>query len=137
MSTQTEVEHYSAARTLAYGLGWFSIGLGALELLKARQLEKGIGARGGRPVLRVYGVREILTGMAILSSSEPNKLVWARVMGDILDLATLTPTFSTNNPQRPNALGAVAFVAGATLLDLYVASLDSRRSSPRIDLSMM
>ena len=75
MDTQALVEQRAFARTLGYALGWFSIGLGVVEVLKARDLEKGIGAEGSKPVFKAYGVREMLTGAAILASREPNKLV--------------------------------------------------------------
>jgi len=119
--------HRLPPRSLAYGLGWFSIGLGLIELVSAPRIAAGIGAPAREGLIRIYGVREILSGVAILSSSQPGKLVWGRVAGDLLDLLSVAPTLDENNPQRKNAIGAAAFVAGATLLDAYVASRPSGR----------
>ena len=54
------------ARTLARGLGWFSLGLGLIELLSARPLARHVGlGEPDRPaggLVRAYGLREIVTG---------------------------------------------------------------------------
>jgi hypothetical protein len=115
------------ARTFARALGWFSIALGAGELLAARPIKQEIGAKGSSSIFRAYGLREIATGAMILASPEPNRMVWARVAGDALDLATLLPTLRQTNPERMKALGAVAFVAGATLIDIVCAGMDGSR----------
>jgi len=46
------------AGRLAGGLGWFSIGLGLLELTAAGPLARGLGMRGQENLLRAYGLRE-------------------------------------------------------------------------------
>src|SRR4051812_26594880 len=47
-------------RRLAAGLGWFSIGLGLLELLAPRFVGRISGGDGRRTgLIRLYGVREI------------------------------------------------------------------------------
>jgi hypothetical protein len=117
----------SRARSLAYWLGWLSIGLGVLELKEARRIAYGIGRGGGDALVTAYGWRELLSGMAILAAREPNRLIWGRVAGDVLDLASIAPMLAKSNPSRANAIGAAAFVAGAMLVDLYVARLDGRR----------
>jgi hypothetical protein len=128
------IEHGSdrarTARALAYGLGWFSLVLGAAELLAPRPIKQGIGARSPAALLQGYGVREIAAGAAILASDEPNKMVWGRVAGDVLDLATLAPTMRADNPKRPAAAGALAFVLLATVADIAVAMQDGRRGYP-------
>src|SRR5437660_601614 len=47
---------------LAEGLGWFSIGLGAMEIFAPRQLERLVGLKDNdrrRTILRTYGFREV------------------------------------------------------------------------------
>ena len=88
---------------MAQGLGWFSIGLGLAEVLAPRTLARSLGMDGQAGVIGAYGVREILTGIAILSQDDPTPWVWGRVAGDALDLATLAPALSERNPERGNA----------------------------------
>jgi len=111
------------AQNMAYGLGLFSIALGLGELLGARTIRKAIGLSASDALIQGYGAREVLSGLMILTSNEPNKLVWGRVAGDVLDLISLMPALSERNPQRNGAVAATAFVLGATMLDAYVASL--------------
>src|SRR5690606_8486185 len=77
-------------RTLARALGWFSLGLGAAELFAARRLTDFLGVDDRHTTLvRLFGLREIATGAAILSQRTPVSPVQARVAGDALDLALL------------------------------------------------
>ncbi len=109
------------ARTLARGLGWFSIALGAVELMAPGAIKRHVGTPGSPLLLQAYGLREIGAGVAILLSDRPAAMVWTRVAGDALDIATLVPALGPDNPHRQGALGAMAFVLGATALDVAVA----------------
>ncbi|MBB3951933.1 hypothetical protein [Aureimonas jatrophae] len=109
------------AQSLARGLGWVSIALGLGELLAPGALKRGTGAPGPATLLQAYGLREIATGALILASDRPVSMVWARVAGDVLDLATLAPAASPDNPQREGGIGALAFVAAVTAVDIAVA----------------
>ncbi len=108
-------------RQLADGLGWFSIGLGALELLAARPLARAMGMEERAELLRLYGARELATGVGILTQDNPTAWMWGRVGGDALDLATLAPGLDDSNPQRGNVGMAMAAVAGVTVLDVICA----------------
>jgi uncharacterized membrane protein len=74
--------------SLARFLGWFSIGLGAAELVAPGALRRVIGG-GDRRVIRLMGLRELAHGSGILTSARPTSWVWSRVGGDALDLAGL------------------------------------------------
>ena len=67
---------------LANGLGWFSIGLGLAELLMPRQLCRMIGVKPRPFLTKLLGVREIISGVGLLT--QPKKAPWlqARVAGD-------------------------------------------------------
>ncbi len=119
------------ARSLAYGLGWFSLVLGLGEILAPRQIKRSIGATAPKSIFQSYGLREIAAGAMILMSRDPNKMVWGRVAGDLLDIATLAPTLRRTNPHRPAASGAMAFVLLATALDVYTAMMQSRSGTRR------
>jgi uncharacterized membrane protein len=108
----------------ARGLGWFSIGLGLAEVAMPRRLAGMIGMDEDddrtRNVLFAYGLREIATGLAILTSERPAGAVWARVGGDVLDLATLGRAMADDDTDRGRLAAATAAVLGVTALDVIV-----------------
>jgi hypothetical protein len=110
-----------SAQTLAQGLGWFSIGLGLAELLAPRSLTRALGMQGHETLVQAYGLREIATGVGILSSGQPAPWLWGRVGGDALDITSLMPGLSEDNPQKHNVGLALAAVAGVTVLDIICA----------------
>jgi hypothetical protein len=125
------------AHSVARGLGWFSIGLGLAEILAPRALTRGLGMEGHEQIVRAYGVREIATGIGILSSTHPVPWIWGRVGGDALDIATLAPGLQQDNPKKENVELALVAVAGITALDVVCgASLArhslARHSSPKV-----
>ena len=111
---------------LARGLGWFSIALGAAEVLAPGTLARSLGLRDKEGLIRTYGLREIATGVAILSATDPRPWIWARVGGDALDIATLTQAFDADNPKKGNVGVALAAVAGVTALDVHCGRRLSR-----------
>jgi len=114
---------------LAQGLAWFSIALGAVELLAPRSVTRSLGMHGQETLVRAYGLREITKGVGILMADDPAPWVWARVAGDALDLGTLASAYGDDNPQRENVGMALLNVAGVTALDVYCAQLLSGRQS--------
>lgn len=108
-------------RQLAKALGWFSIGLGAAQIIAPNGLARLVGV-GNHPLLfRALGAREIASGVGILAGgSRPVKSVWSRVAGDALDLALLGAALATTGNKGRAATAAVA-VAGVTALDYYCA----------------
>ena len=119
--------------TLAQGLGWFSIGLGVAELAAPGTLARFLGMEERTDLIRIYGMREIATGLGILSQDDPTPWLWGRVGGDALDLATLATGLGRSNPQRENVGLAIAAVAGVMALDVFCAralgasAMDRRR----------
>jgi hypothetical protein len=117
------------AETLATGLGWFSIGLGLAEMVAPRALCRALGMEGRENLVRGYGVREVMTGIAILTSHDPTPWIWGRVGGDALDLATLATGLEGENPQKENVGIAMGAVLGVTALDILCAQrLTSQKS---------
>jgi hypothetical protein len=112
------VRRVRRAHTVSRALGWFSIGLGVAELLAPRALSRGTGMRTDNRLVMAYGVREIATGVALLRADNPTPWLWARVAGDVLDVATL------GKQGRPTSLKtalAIAAVAGVAVVDLATA----------------
>ncbi len=104
---------------LARGLGWFSIGLGMTEFLFGRKLATSLGLGHRTGLVRFFGLREIATGLGILSRERGKQpWIWARVAGDILDLGVLATALRSDNPVRKNAAFATTNVAAVTALDV-------------------
>ncbi|MGG5821256.1 hypothetical protein [Falsiroseomonas sp. HW251] len=111
--------HRGSAGRMAWGLGWFSIGLGVLELAAARPLARSLGLRGAENLVRAYGLREIATGIGILTARDRRPWIMGRVAGDALDAVTLLAA-----APRGSAFGtatALASVAGVAIFDLLCA----------------
>src|ERR1041385_4866824 len=102
---------------LAKNLGYFSIALGMVELLGPRALCNAIGLRGMVPVVRAYGAREVATGVAILTSHDPEPWIWARVAGDVADIATVATGLQQDNDRTENNVMALAALAAVTAVD--------------------
>jgi hypothetical protein len=115
--------------TLANGIGWFSLALGAAELAAPGRLAEWLGMEGSENLLRLYGLREVAKGVGILANRRPSGWMWARLAGDVLDLATLAPGLRAENPKRGNVALAMAAVAGVTVLDVLAAR---QLSGPRV-----
>lgn len=118
----------TASDRLGNGLGWFSLGLGLVELLAPHRITRALGMRGQEGVVRAYGAREIGSGMLTLSIEKKLGL-WSRVGGDGLDIATLLAACRGDNPKKHNVAIAMAMVAGITLLDLMAAEGATARRS--------
>jgi uncharacterized membrane protein len=112
----------SGPKRLARGLGWFSIGLGMTELLAPNLIAKISGVPNSRPgLIRLYGLREIASGVMIFSQKEPAAGLWSRVAGDALDLASLGTAFTSPGAKRGRVAFATANVLAVTALDLIAA----------------
>jgi hypothetical protein len=120
----------SEGESLAHGLGIFSIVLGAAEVLAPQTLARTLGITGSETLICAYGLREIATGIGILSSQDPSGWIRGRLAGDALDLVTLAAGLHADNPQRRNLGFAMAAVAGVTALDIRCAQALERERSP-------
>ncbi len=106
-------------RRLARALGWFSLGVGLAELVAPRALARFLGVKG-TGVLRLYGLREVASGIGILTHAWSAPWVWSRVAGDLMDLASLGGALK-NNPRKANVRFALGTVVAATALDVLCA----------------
>jgi uncharacterized membrane protein len=103
---------------LVNGLGWFSIGLGLAELLAPRSVSRLIGVESHPTLMRLLGLREIATGLGLLSQVEPGTWAKARVAGDAMDLSLLGARLVSRNAAPGRLAAAAAAVAGVTALDV-------------------
>jgi hypothetical protein len=112
----------------AQGLGVFSIVLGLFELICGRWLARSLGLDGKEHIVRLYGGREILTGVAILASKDPTPWVWGRVAGDALDIGTVAYGYTRDGDDVTSIVPALVAVAGATAADVCCAAKLSSES---------
>ena len=112
-----EIENLMDDRTVARGLAWFGIGLGFAEVLAPRWLAQMTGLRGHERTIRLFGVREIASGVAMLAIDEPETRLGLRVGGDLLDGAVLAAGLAPSNPHRGRTLMATLAVAPVVALD--------------------
>lgn len=120
------------ATSLARGLGWFSVGLGVVQLVVPDALNRLIGVQptqANRDLQRMIGVREVLAGIAILLRSEPSGFLWARVAGDAMDLAALGNALASETDRARTGL-ALGAVTGVTALDVLAATRPSAARPP-------
>jgi uncharacterized membrane protein len=112
----------TSAKRLAKGLGWFSVGLGLAELLAPRTIANIAGVSNTRTgLIRLYGLRELASGIAIFTQEKPAAGVWSRVAGDALDLASLGVAASAPGANKGRIAFATANVLAVTALDVICA----------------
>src|SRR4051812_33403337 len=115
MASQALNAHHPFGRDpdqrLARSLGWFSIGLGATEILAPGVVARISGAPDNtraRAVIRTYGGREIAQGIAILSSMpRPAGWMWGRVAGDVLDIGSVAVGMLSSGGSVPRGVLAI------------------------------
>jgi uncharacterized membrane protein len=111
-------------------LGWFSVGLGLCQLLAPKRLARMIGL-SSRPrtllLMRALGARELTTGIGLLTRRRRSvPWLWARVAGDIVDLGLLSSVMWSPKADRMRVGGALAAVAGVSLLDAWAGQRAGR-----------
>jgi uncharacterized membrane protein len=124
-------------RQLTQALGWFSVGLGLVELLAPRAFGRAIGVGDHPALIRALGVREMVSGLGLLSERAPGAWAWSRAAGDAMDLALLGAALRSPDAQ-PQRIGAAAgIVLGAAALDAYAGQrlMQSRMEPPEIGVS--
>lgn len=116
---------------VARGLGWFSIALGLTELVAPGKLARTLGLEGHERLLRAYGGREVGAGVWALSDT-PAPAIWARVAGDLADIATLAAGLrGADETQRRNGWIALGAVVGITAVDILTAASLTAEQSER------
>lgn len=131
MTRHSQARKTVRAQGLARALGWVSIGLGVAEVVAPLAMARWLGLRPSTAtLLRLHGVREIAAGIGILGARNSAPWLWARVGGDLCDLATLA---GGADHSRASALKRASLAAGGvaaiTALDAYTAQ--SYKQPPR------
>jgi hypothetical protein len=109
---------------LAEFLGWFSLGLGVPQVTTPGRVNQLIGVEDtpkARAWQLIVGIRELAAAAGILSSPRPVGWLWARVGGDVMDLALLGSAFRTKSARPERLAVATASVAGIMVADVVAA----------------
>ncbi len=109
-------------------LGWFSLGLGVAELLAPKTVGRMIGVGDQSTLLRMCGMREVVSGVGLLSGRAPTTFAMSRVVGDVMDLALLGASLRSPDANPTRVAAAATAVAGVAALDLYASKLDMQSS---------
>src|SRR6476661_7050684 len=102
---------------MAQFLGWFSVGLGAAELLMPKALCRSLDVDCDEKLVQAFGARGVAAGLGILSQRNPGPWLWGRVAGDLVDLGALAAAVRISG-RRPVVGAAIASVLGLTALDI-------------------
>ncbi len=120
-------------RTLAGRLGWGSLGLGAVQLVAPARILRLIGVRDSprtRRIMRMVGVQEVTAGLGLVARPPRASGVGIRIAGDCLHLGLLAAAARHPDHRPARVTGAIAVVAGITLLDLWAALRLARPRRP-------
>lgn len=98
-------------------LGWFSIVLGLLGLFAPRKVARTIGTRNRPFLFRLIGLREILSGIGILTSRQKTGWIWSRVFGDAMDLTMLGMARRERGSNRKRLGVTMEEIASVTVID--------------------
>ena len=124
------------ASQITQALGWFSIGLGLAQLAVPSRFTRWIGINdddNNQTVVRAVGLREIASGVGLLTQSKPAGWLKARVGGDVMDLALLGGALRSGNAEPSQVATAMAAVAGITVLDMLATQQANEQQYPQQD----
>ena len=117
------------AERRARGLGWFSIGLGLAQIGAPRAVARFIGISDDdqtKNTMFALGLREITSGIGILSSPRSAGWLWSRVGGDLMDLVLLGKALGSDSNDKGRVGAATAAVLGVTAVDFLTSRQLSR-----------
>jgi uncharacterized membrane protein len=126
---------------LARALGWLSLGLGFAQIAAPARVARLIGVADDDAtiaLMRVLGVREIASGLGILTQPKPAPWLWARVGGDAMDLALLRRALSSPRADHNRVTAATAAVAGIAAVDALCSTrMTAEDGAPTRDQALL
>ncbi|WP_374471294.1 hypothetical protein [Phenylobacterium sp.] len=107
---------------LSFMIGQTAVGLGIWGTLFPNSVKKTLGIQASTPTVQaLFGAREMVSGVTLMSDPTKSGMLWGRVAGDIFDIAVLTSLSKPQNPKSGTAKAALGFVLAVTALDLFTA----------------
>jgi hypothetical protein len=108
--------------SVSMNIGFAAIGLGVWGTLFPGHVKRTLGIRAPDPLVQtIFGARELWSGYSLAGDPTKSGVLWARVLGDIFDVAALKALDHAGNPKRGNARTAMGFVLAVTALDVVTA----------------
>jgi uncharacterized membrane protein len=121
---QRFVNRIKADGKLTRGLAWLSIGVGGAQLVAPGSWAQMAGlpdTRRSRLLIRTRGLREVVSGAAMLQSDRP-ELAWLRLAGDVIDLGLLASRWSSPRARGGRLAGAIVSTLGMAVVDSLAAA---------------
>ncbi|MBC8089000.1 MAG: SRPBCC family protein [Phycisphaerae bacterium] len=115
-------------------LGAFSIGLGIAQIVAPRKFARMVGIKPNAfssTAIRLCGMREIGAGIGMVFQPQRPEWAWARVAGDLVDVAALTRSSRNTRNNKGRLVVAAASALAITGLDIARASQLRPRRKPR------
>jgi uncharacterized membrane protein len=115
-------------------LAWLSLGLGLAQVARPNDIARLIGipdAAESEALVRLIGLRELISGVGLLAQPNAKPWLWLRVAGDLMDLALLTKALGLPDNERERLMIALAALLGVSLLDLRSA-MDTQSPPHRV-----
>ncbi|MBV9583095.1 MAG: SRPBCC family protein [Chloroflexi bacterium] len=110
-------------------LGYFSVGLGTIQVLAPGAVAQLIGVRGGTTsnvLIRLVGLRELAAGVGLLMWKPSSGWLWARVGGDVMDVALVSASVANARNQRGRLAATLSALGSVTAVDVRSAQATSR-----------
>ena len=103
-------------------IGATALGLGMWGTFFPKSVQSTLGVKGSNAAVRgLFGVRELASGVTLLSDPSRADVLWMRAAADIFDIAVLRALDKPENPQRGAARIALGMVLAVTALDIGTA----------------
>ncbi len=109
---------------LAQALGWFSLGLGSVQLVAPGAVNRLIGVRDdtkARVIQRMIGLQELSAAAGILPRARPLGWFWSRTSGDVLHLGLLLRAWAGRRESTPRLTAAIGSIVGCLVADGFTA----------------
>jgi len=125
MATRAIPVSTDTAKKLASGLGWFSLGLGAVQTVAPGRVNALIGVPDtgrNRLLQRLFGLQELTMGMGIFSVPRRDLPVMSRVAGDVVHISLMGNELRSDRVDRGRAIPALVSLVGVAALDTVTAA---------------
>ena len=123
----------ASADGLKMALAWLGIGVGLSQIVRPEPYNEILGHEGHDTLMRAHGLRGVTLGVGALLARDPAPWIWGRVLGDVMDVATIAASYRRPRAHRNTLLTGLALLAGVTVLDVICAQslrTDERRPPP-------
>lgn len=112
-----------SAKLLGRFLAVAGIGIGVAELANPQAVRETVGIEASDDWIRGLGAREVASGIAILATGTSSPSLWARVLGDLVDIGVLQWLRGKDPLHDPKVRAATTAVLAIVALDLIAAAL--------------